>query len=193
MTDTRLETLTGDYDIDAALTRLGFVARHAMVTKVHGRFTEFEGRAHLNLVEAPRSWATVGIEAASIVTGIEQRDAHLRSGDFLDVPHHPRITFESTEVARLNTNTLRVTGDLTMRGVSRPLTLDFTYSSPETDTGGRTSLTFLGSATLNRLDWGVSWNSVIESGGVLVSEKVVLDLQICVARTAAATDGSSSA
>jgi polyisoprenoid-binding protein YceI len=182
MTEMRLETLTGDYDIDAARTRLGFVARHAMVTKVHGRFTEFEGRAHLDLVEAPRSWATVDIEAASIVTGIEQRDAHLRSGDFLDVPHHPRITFESTAVSRLNTNTLRVTGDLAMRGVSKPLTLDFTYSSPETDPSGRTSLVFLGSAALNRLDWGVSWNSVIESGGVLVSEKVVLDLEVCVVR-----------
>ena len=193
MTDTQIETLTGDYAIDGTRTRLGFVARHAMVTKVHGHFTEFEGRAHLDLMEPWRSWASVSIEAASIVTGIEQRDAHLRSGDFLDVPHHPRITFQSTEVTRINTNTLRVTGDLTMRGVSKPLTLDFTQSTAETDPSGNVSLTFLGSATIDRLDWGVAWNALIESGKLLVSEKVVLDLMVCVVRTAAAPYRSSSA
>ncbi len=185
MTNTQIETLAGDYAIDASRTHIGFVARHAMVTKVHGHFTEFEGRAHLDLKEPHLSWASVSIAAGSIVTGIEQRDSHLRSGDFLDVPRHPRITFRSTEVSRVDMNTLRVTGDLTMRGVTKSLTLDFTYSRAETDLSGNVSLDFLGSATINRLDWGVKWNAPV-IGGVLVSEKVVLDLRIRVVRAAVA-------
>lgn len=187
MTNVQIENLTGEYDIDPKRTRFGFVARHAMVTKVRGHFTEFEGKAHLDLAKPERSWASVRIAAGSIVTGIAQRDRHLRSGDFLDVPGHPNITFQSTDVARVNPETIRVTGDLTMRGVSRSLAVDFVYSRAATDASDRVTIDFSGSTTINRLDWGVKWNAPVV-GGVLVSENVDLEFRIGIVRTADASN-----
>jgi polyisoprenoid-binding protein YceI len=114
-TTTTLSELTGDYVIDAARTRIGFVARAALVSKVRGRFDDFEGTAHLDGDDPSRSGVGLVIRAGSIATGTDKCDDHLRSGDFLDVEEHPTITFASTEVARLDGTRFRVTGDLTCR------------------------------------------------------------------------------
>lgn len=180
MTHTQQDAvLTGDYVLDVARSRLGFAARHAMVTKVRGQFDQFEGKGHL---DPSNSFAEVTIEAASINTGIEQRDTHLRSNDFLNVPDHPRIHFRSTQITRTDDSKFRVVGDLTMRGVTKSVALGFTFTGAATDSSGHVRLTFNGSGTINRRDWGVSWNAAIETGGVLVSEMVTLAIDVCAIR-----------
>jgi len=182
MTHTPQDTLTGDYVLDVNHSRLGFVARHAMVTKVHGQFDHFEGKGHLDLTDSSKSFAEVTIEAASINTGIEQRDAHLRSSDFLDVAKHPRIYFRSSLIVPVNGSDLRVIGDLMMRRVTRSVAIEFTYTGATTDPSGASRIIFNGSGTINRRDWGVSWNALVEAGGVLVSEMVTLEIEICALR-----------
>lgn len=187
MTDLQQDVLTGDYVLDVARSRLGFVARHAMVTKVRGQFDQFAGMGHLDLTDSSKSAAEVTIEAASINTGVEQRDAHLRSNDFLDVPEHPRIHFRSSQITPVDGSKFRVVGDLTMRGVTKAVDLGFTYTGATTDPPGDVRLTFTGSGIINRRDWGVSWNAAIEAGGILVSEMVLLDIEACALRVAPGT------
>jgi len=170
--------LTGDYQLDAAHTRIGFVARHAMITKVRGAFNEFEGRAHLDADDPTKSSATLTIKAESIDTRNEQRDAHLRSNDFLDIPNHPSITFTSTGVEPLGGDSYRVTGDLTIRGVTKPVSIDFEFAGSAVDPFGNVRVGFEGSTTINRKDWGVNWNAALEAGGFLVSENVTLEFEV---------------
>ena len=125
---TAIDDLTGDYQLDTAHTRLGFVARHAMVTKVHGTFHEIEGRAHLDTADPSKSSAEVTVQMDSVDTGHEQRDAHLRTNDFFDVPNYPTMTFRSTEVKKLDDTTFRVTGDLTIKDTTRPVSIDFEFT-----------------------------------------------------------------
>jgi polyisoprenoid-binding protein YceI len=152
-----------------------------MVTKVRGGFDSLEGSLHLDVEDPAESSATATIEAASINTHNTQRDTHLRTGDFLDAPNHPQITYRSTHVERSKHGYL-VTGDLTIRGTTKPVTIDFHYAGAVTDPGGDFRVGFEGSTTINRRDWGVAWNAPIEAGGVLVSEKVVLDIQVSAVR-----------
>jgi polyisoprenoid-binding protein YceI len=175
---TTTQTLTGDYQIDPAHTSIGFVARHAMVTKVRGAFNEFEGTAHLDAQEPSKSNAALTIKSASIDTRNEQRDGHLRSNDFLDPENYPEIRFVSTAVDQLDDTTYRMTGDLTIRGITKPVTIDFEYTGSATDPFGNARVGFEGSTTINRKDWGVNWNAALEAGGVLVSEKVTLQFDI---------------
>jgi polyisoprenoid-binding protein YceI len=183
---TTLRELTGDYVLDTAHTRIGFVARHAMITKVHGHFAEFGGSVHLDGDDPSKSGARVTIQATSIQTGNQVRDDQLRGNDFLDIPNHPTITFTSTEVEQLDETNFEVTGDLTIRGVTRPVTVDFELTGAENDPWGNFRVGFEGKATINRKDWGVSWNAVLESGGVLVSEKITLELDVAAVRKSAA-------
>jgi polyisoprenoid-binding protein YceI len=176
-------TLTGDYTFDAAHTTFGFVARHAMVTKVRGTFSEFEGSAHLDFTDPAKSSVTVKIKAASIDTGNADRDAHLRSNDFFDMDEYPEITFQSTAVEAVSGNTDRVTGDLTIRGVTKSITFESELTGPVIDPWGNTRVGFSGSLTVNRKDWGVSWNMALEAGGVVVSEKVTLEFDISATKT----------
>src|SRR5919112_2549833 len=125
---TAIQDLTGDYQLDVAHTRIYFVARHAMVTSVRGYFHEFDGRLHLDAGDPAASTAEVTIKVASLDTGQEQRDAHLRSPDFFDVETYPDMTFRSTEVSPVDQDTFRVTGDLTVRDQTRPVTLDVTFN-----------------------------------------------------------------
>jgi len=178
MTSVELENLTGDYVLDPAHTRLGFAARHAMVTKVRGQFDEFEGRAHIDFADASRCTAEVTISAVSIDTRNEQRDGHLRSNDFFDVPNHPEITFRSTSVEKKGDDVYRLTGDLQIKGVTKPITVDFEFTGSAKDPFGNLRLGFEGSTTINRRDWGVEWNAPLETGGVLVSEKVTLEIEV---------------
>jgi polyisoprenoid-binding protein YceI len=177
-------TLTGDYVFDVAHTTFGFVARHAMVTKVRGTFSEFEGSAHLDFTDQAKSSVTVKIKAASIDTGNADRDAHLRSNDFFDMDVYPEITFQSTAVEAVSGDTYRPTGDLTIKDVTKSITFDAELTGPVTDPWGNTRVGFSGSLTVNRKDWGVSWNMALEAGGVVVSEKVTLEFDISATKTA---------
>lgn len=178
MTTTTVPTLTGDYTIDAAHSRIGFVARHAMVTKVRGQFNEIEGHAHLDFDNPSASTAELTIQAASIDTRNEQRDGHLRANDFFDAPNHPQITFRSTQVEQLDDERFRLTGDLSIKGTTKPVTVDFEFAGSAKDPFGNLRLGFDGSTTINRRDWGVTWNASLETGGVLVSDKVTLEFEI---------------
>ncbi|TDW90521.1 polyisoprenoid-binding protein YceI [Kribbella pratensis] len=183
MTTTTAE-LTGEYTIDTAHSRVGFVARHAMVTKVRGAFNDWEGSAHIDGTNPGNSSARVTIQAKSIDTRNSQRDEHLRSNDFLDMSTHPEITFVSTAVEQLDDSTFRMTGDLTVRGVTRPVSIDFDYVGAAVDPYGNRRVGLEGSVAINRKDFGVTWNAALEGGGVLVSEKIVLEIEVSAIRNA---------
>jgi len=177
-TATDYAQLTGDYTIDPAHTRIGFLARHAMVTKVRGAFNEFTGTIHVEGENPSRSSAQVTIQAASIDTRNADRDGHLRSNDFLQMDEHPEITFRSTEITWSGENAFEVTGELTIKGTTRSVTVPFTYEGQATDPFGNVRVGFEGSTTINRSDFGVTWNATLETGGVLVSDKVVLEFEV---------------
>jgi polyisoprenoid-binding protein YceI len=170
--------ITGDYTLDVTHTRIGFSARHAMVTTVRGQFNEFEGTAHVDTANPAASSARVRIRAASIDTGNADRDGHLRSGDFLDVETFPELVFTTTAVSRTDADTFTVTGDLTIKDVTRPVTIDFDLTGSARDPFGNLRVGFEGSTTINRKDWGLTWNAALETGGVLVSDKIKLELDI---------------
>ena len=168
----------GTYTLDASHSRIGFVARHAMVTKVRGSFNDFDATVVVDGDNLSASTARVAIKADSIDTRSEQRDGHLRSNDFLDVEGHPAITFASTEVTLVGDDVVRLTGDLTIKGVTRPLTFDVAYEGSAVDPFGNERIGFEGSVVINRKDWGVTWNAALEAGGVLVSDKITLEFEI---------------
>ena len=178
------EPLTGTYVLDPAHTRLGFVARHAMVTKVRGRFTEFEGVIHLDGRDPSRSCADVTIDAGSIETRNPIRDQHLRSGDFLAAREHPQLTFRSTRIEPVDLTRFRVAGELMIKGTTRPVTFAVDFLGTSVDSDGNSRIGFEGGVTIDRRDWGVSWNVALEAGGVLVSEKVRIELDVSAIRTA---------
>ncbi len=184
MSVTTLPTsLTGSYAIDPAHSRIGFVARHAMVTKVRGSFNEFTGTGYFDAEEPTKSWAKLTIQAASIDTRNADRDAHLRSNDFFAMDQYPEIIFASTRIEQVDAEKLRVTGALTIKGVTRPVTIDVVYTGAAVDPFGNQRIGFEGTTTVNRKDWGVNWNAALEAGGVLVSENVTLELEVSAIRT----------
>ena len=170
--------LTGTWDIDPAHSRLGFAARHAMVATVRGGFDVFSGEIHIDQADPTASTATVEIDPASLSTGNTQRDDHLRSPDFLDVDSFPTITFRSTAVERLDDDRYRMHGELTIKGVAKPVALELDFQGSSPDPFGNIRGGFEGRATINRKDWGLSWNVAIEGGGILVGEKVKLELDV---------------
>lgn len=180
-----IQDLAGDYDIDPAHTRLGFTARHAMVTKVRGAFKEFEGHLHIDPANPDKSSGEVRIVAASIDTGVAQRDEHLRSNDFFDMPTYPEIRFTSTSV-KPDGDEFTMTGDLTVKDVTKPVTLKLEFTGSAVDPFGNTRIGFEGTGSLNRKDWGITWNAPLEAGGVLVSDKIGLDIDISAIKRKAA-------
>lgn len=172
-----VENISGDYTIDPSHTRIGFSARHAMVTKVRGQFDQFEGTAHVDTVTPANSSVTVTIEAASVTTGNEQRDGHLKTPDFFDIANYPQVTFVSTNVER-DGSEWAITGDLTINGVSKSVTIPFEETGSAKDPFGNTRVGFEGDVTIDRTDWNLSFNAALETGGVLVSEKVKLEFDI---------------
>lgn len=182
MTDTlptvAIEDLTGDYQLDPAHTQLAFVARYAMVTKVRGLFTDFEGTVHIDAENPKNSTAELRIKSASIDTRQDQRDAHLRSEDFFDVENHPGIVFTTTRVEHVDDDRYRVTGDLTIKGVSRPVSVEVEYTGSAKDPFGNLRAGFEGRGEINRKDWGLNWNAALETGGFLVGDKLKLELDI---------------
>ena len=176
-TMTKLSELTGDYILDTAYTRIGFVARHTMATKVRGQFDEFEGITHLDGDDPSKSSAELTIQAKSIQTRNQQRDQALRS-KFLDMDNQPAITFTSTGVEQVDETNFKVTGDLTIRGVIKPVTVDFELTGAKTDPWGTFRVGFEGSVTINRKDWGVNWNAATG----MVSKKVTLEFDVAAIR-----------
>lgn len=172
-----VENISGDYTLDPSHTRIGFSARHAMVTKVRGHFDQFEGTAHVDTVTPANSSVTVTIEAASVTTGNEQRDGHLKTPDFFDIANYPQVTFVSTNVER-DGSEWAITGDLTINGVTKPVTIPFEETGSAKDPFGNTRVGFEGDVTIDRTDWNLSFNAALETGGVLVSEKVKLEFDI---------------
>lgn len=170
--------LSGAYVVDAAHTRIGFSARHAMVTTVRGSFGDFEGTATLDAATPSNSTVEVRIKAASITTNNDQRDEHLRSSDFLELDKYPEITFRSTGVEQLDEETYTVTGDLTIKDVTRPVSVDFVLTGSAKDPFGNLRAGFEGATTISRTDWGLTWNAALETGGVLVSDKVKLEFDV---------------
>jgi polyisoprenoid-binding protein YceI len=170
--------LTGTWTIDAAHSRLGFVARHAMVTKVRGSFTSFVGTAVLDADHVGDSKVDLKIDVASVSTGNEQRDGHLRTGDFFDAAAYPQIYFAATAAEALDENNFRLIGDLTIKGTTQPVSVDFEFTGLATDPYGNQRAGFEGRTVINRKDWGVNFNAALETGGVLVSDKITLEFDI---------------
>ncbi|MBP7930806.1 MAG: YceI family protein [Acidimicrobiia bacterium] len=175
-------TLTGKYVIDPTHSRIGFVARHAMVTKVRGAFTEFEGSGYLDADDPAGSSVEVTIQAKSIDTANADRDNHLRGNDFFDMETYPEIKFVSTRVAVAGDG-FDVTGDLTIKGTTKPVTVNFEYTGTAVDPYNNVRIGFEGSTKVNRKDWGVNWNAALEAGGVLVGEKITLEFDISAIKT----------
>jgi polyisoprenoid-binding protein YceI len=179
-----LAELTGSWTIDAAHSRIGFVARHAMVTKVRGSFNEFEGGAVLDASNPASSTARITIQAKSIDTRNGQRDEHLRSNDFFAMDEYPTITFGSTGVEQTGEAEFSLTGDLTIKGVTKAVTIPFSFEGTATDPFGNLRAGFEGSTVVNRKDWGINFNAGLEAGGVLVSEKITLEFEISAIKSA---------
>jgi polyisoprenoid-binding protein YceI len=176
--------LTGTYTLDPSHTRIGFVARHAMVTKVRGSFNDIEGTATVDGANPADSRVRVTIRAASIDTRNAQRDEHLRSNDFLSMDEYPEITFVSTDIRQTGDTTFDVAGDLTIKGVTNRITVPFEFEGASQDPYGNQRIGFDGSVTINRKDYGITWNAALETGGVLVSEKIVLEFEVSAIRNA---------
>jgi polyisoprenoid-binding protein YceI len=178
MTTAVTPDLSGTYTIDPAHSTIGFVARHAMVTKVRGSFTDVSGTVVVNAEDPSKSSATVTVQVASVDTRNPDRDGHLRTNDFLDVANHPEITFVSTSAKLNGENSVTLTGDLTIKGVTKSITLDFDYQGAATDPFGNQRLGFEGTHTISREDYGITWNAKLETGGVLVSDKIILEFDL---------------
>jgi polyisoprenoid-binding protein YceI len=175
--------ISGEYTVDPLHTRVGFQARHAMVTTVRGGFTQLEGAARIDTANPSASSVRLKIDAGSVDTGVADRDAHLRSGDFFDVETYPHITFVSTDVARDGSD-WEITGDLTIKDTTKPVTVVFEETGSAQDPFGNLRVGFEGEVPVNRKDWGLSWNAALETGGVLVSEKVKLQFDVSVIKNA---------
>lgn len=179
-----LRGLSGTYNYDPSHSRVGFVARHAMVAKVRGSFDEVTGSATIDGANPAASSLEVTIQAASIDTRDANRDAHLRSADFFDVEQYPTITFVGTGFEITDDSTVEVTGDLTIRGVTKSVTVPFEFGGAAVDPFGNERIGFEGVLVVNRKDWGLTWNAALEAGGVLVSEKVTLELEVSAVKAA---------
>ncbi|HWC34729.1 MAG TPA: YceI family protein [Mycobacteriales bacterium] len=175
-------TLTGEYDVDVAHSRLGFAAKHAMVTTVRGSFQDFTAEIHVDEDNVANSSARVEIKAASIDTGNQMRDDHVRNSDFLEVETYPTITFVSTGAEKTGDDTYRLHGDLTIKNVTKPVSIDLELTGAADDPWGNFRLGFEGHTVINRTDFGVSFNAPLGSGGVVVSEKIKLDFDIAAVR-----------
>lgn len=180
--DPALAGLTGEWIIDPAHSRIGFSVRHAMVTTVRGAFTEYMSRLYFDGRDPSRSRADIVMSTASVETGVEQRDAHLVGRDFLDAAHYPRMTFTSTAVELAGADVYRMTGDLAIKGTTRPVVLELTYIGHVTDPFGYERVGFDGTTTINRSDWGLTYNTRLAEGGAMVSEKVRLQFDIAAIR-----------
>ncbi len=176
--------LTGTWEIDASHTRIGFATRHAMVTKVRGAFNEVSGRVVVDAENPDASSTTVTVQMASIDTRNQQRDDHLRSPDFFDVENYPEMTFTSTRIEEVDDDAYMVTGDLTIRDITRSIIVPLRLVGVDTDPFGNVRAGLEGSRRIDRRDWGVTWNTPLDSGGLLVSERIQLEFELSLIKQA---------
>ncbi len=168
---------TRSVSIDTTHSSVGFTVRHLVISKVRGNFTAWEGAIHLD-DDLARSSVEVSIDVASVDTGTAKRDEHLRSADFFDAEHHPKLTFVSKQVLVEGDKVVQVIGDLTIRGTTRQVTLEVEDLGTVKDPWGGTRVAWSASLSINRTDFGLTWNQLLELGGVAVSEKVEISLEV---------------
>lgn len=166
------------WQIDQAHSHIQFAVRHMMISTVRGEFEKFNGTIDFDPENPEQSQVSVRIDAASINTRQPDRDNHLRSADFLNVEEYPVLLFESKRIERLGDNRGRVVGDLTIRGVTREVVLDVEYAGMARSPWGTTSAGFSATTTLDRKEWGLTWNQALETGGVLVGDKIKVNIEI---------------
>jgi polyisoprenoid-binding protein YceI len=167
---------TGTYELDVTHTAVGFVARH-MLSKVRGQFTEFTGTIEVG--DSPQdSSVVVEVKTESITTHTEKRDEHLMSGDFLEIEKHPTLTFTSTAVRPTGGHSFELDGDLTIKDISRPVTLSAEFLGWGPNMEGKPMFAASAKTTIDREDWGMTWNMAVEAGGFLVGKKVDLEIEV---------------
>jgi polyisoprenoid-binding protein YceI len=165
--------------IDASHSQVSFSVKHMMVSTTRGHFNVLSGQLHIDEAHPENSWVEAEVDAASIDTRDEKRDGHLRSPDFFDAEKYPKITFKSSNVEHVGGQDYKVTGDLTMHGVTWPVTFDAEYTGQiQKDAFGMKRAGFAIKGTINRKDFGLSWNVALETGGVMVSEKVNIEIDL---------------
>jgi len=172
------EVLAGEWDIDPTHTRIGFSARHAMVTKVRGAFNDVAGHVFVNPDDPTDARVEVRVQLASIDTRNQQRDEHLRSADFFDTEQYPEMVFTADTIDEVEEQNYVVVGELTLRGITRPLTLPLALTGLERDPSGALRAGLEGTRRITRKEWGISWNTPLDSGGVLVSDKITLEFEL---------------
>ncbi len=166
------------WTIDSSHSQVNFSARHMGIMTVRGHFNDIQATIDFNQDDFTASSVEASINAGSLVTNDAKRDEHLRSADFLDVEKYPTITFKSTKIERAEHDRYRMTGDLTIHGVTRPVTLDVVYSGQIKDPWGNARAGFSAETTIRRSDWGISFNAVLETGGLVVSDEVKIALDV---------------
>ena len=166
------------WQIDSAHSEIQFSVRHMMISTVRGRFTSFTGTIEADEQNPTAALIDVQIDASSIVTGDDKRDAHLRSPDFFDVEQFPYLTFKSARVEKLGEDSGRLYGDLTIRDVTKPVTLEIEYAGQATSPWGTTSAGFSAQTKISRKEWGLNWNVALETGGWLVSDEIKISIEL---------------
>jgi polyisoprenoid-binding protein YceI len=166
------------YQIDHAHSQIQFTVRHMMISKVRGWFEKFNGTVHLDEQNPVNTTVEIEIDAASINTREEKRDGHLRSADFLNAENYPALTFKSKNVDLLGSDRAQLTGDLTIRGITREVVLDVEYSGSAKSPWGTTSFGFNSRTVINRKDWDLTWNAALETGGMLVGDEITIDIEL---------------
>lgn len=169
---------TTTWTLDPVHTQVEFAVKHMMIAKVKGRFTGVTGTIEMDEADPSRSSVVVEIDASTIGTRDEQRDAHLRSADFMDVENYPKIVFRSRRIEPVAENRFRVVGDLAIRGVTREVVLEATDEGRGKDPWGGERAGFSATTRIDRLDYGLTWNQALETGGILVGNEVVISLEV---------------
>lgn len=177
LTPTQTTTRT-TWALDPTHTHIEFSAKHMMVTTVKGHFRAFEGVIYADEANPGASSVEVTIDAASLTTNMDQRDTHLRSADFLDVEKYPKLTFKSKRVEYFGPSTFKVIGDLTIRDVTREVTLDAEFSGKQKSPWGTENAGFSATTKIDRRDWGLTWNTALESGGWLVGNEIKISIEV---------------
>ncbi len=176
---------TEKWEIDSGHSGIGFSVRHMVIAKVRGRFARWSGSIEAENGDPTRASVNVTVDASSIDTGVGDRDAHLKSADFLDVANHPEITFRSRRAEKAGSGKLRVTGDLTIHGVTREVVLDVTDEGRTKDPWGNQRAGFSARTSIDRKAFGLTWNQLLETGGVMVGERVDVELEVEAVKQAA--------
>ena len=166
------------WGIDLVHSSVGFTVRHLVVSKVRGKFTRWSGTIRMDERDLTGAEVDIAIEPASVDTGVEQRDNHLRSADFFDVERYPTMAFKSSRVEKAKDGSLRLLGDLTLHGVTRPVTLEVEFAGSQKDPWGGLRAGFSARTSLDRKEFGLTYNQLLETGGVVVGEKVDIDIEV---------------